>query len=164
MEVKDFLEKISSYNIFNHLLPGTVFCVIGTHISNISFLQNDLLSGFFIYYLVGVVISRIGSIIVEPIFKLTRFVIFAPYGKYIEASKKDPKIDTLSEANNMYRTLTSLFICLLTLKLYMFSCNYYPWVSEYKEHAVFFILLLMFSLAYRKQTKYIKSRVEKNSQ
>ncbi len=164
MEVKDFLEKISSYNIFNHLLPGTVFCVIGTHISNISFLQNDLLSGFFIYYLVGVIISRIGSIIVEPTFKLTRFVIFAPYEKYIEASKKDPKIDTLSETNNMYRTLTSLFVCLLTLKLYMFLCNYYPWFSEYREHAVFWVLLLMFSLSYRKQTKYIKSRVEKNSQ
>ncbi|WP_439837767.1 hypothetical protein [Aeromonas enteropelogenes] len=164
MELKEFLEKISSYNIFNHLLPGTVFCVIGSHISNINFLQNDLLSGFFIYYLVGVIISRIGSIIIEPIFKTTNFVIFAPYDKYIEASRIDPKIDVLSETNNMYRTLTSLFICLLALKLYMFSYNHYPWISEYKELTILLIFLLMFSLAYRKQTKYIKSRIEKSSQ
>lgn len=163
MEIKDLLDKLSSYNIFNHLLPGAVFCVIGTHISNVQFLQKDIISGFFVYYFVGVIISRIGSTLVEPFLKWTKFVVFASYDKYVAASRADAKIDVLSETNNMYRTLISLFICLLLLELYMVACNYYPWISEYKELAVFVTLVVMFSFAYRKQTKYIKARVDKNS-
>ncbi|MCS3834520.1 hypothetical protein HNP10_003319 [Aeromonas veronii] len=163
MEIKDLLDKLSSYNIFNHLLPGAIFCVIGTHISDIQFLQEDIVSSFFVYYFVGVIISRIGSTLVEPFLKWTRFVDFASYDKYVVASKADAKIDILSETNNMYRTLISLFISLLLLELYMVVHDYYSWISEYKDLAVFVTLLVMFSFAYKKQTKYIKARVDKNS-
>lgn len=163
MEIKDFLEKISSYNIFNHLLPGVVFCVVGSYITTIDLLQSDLLRGFFIYYFVGVVISRIGSVIIEPFLKLTNIIVYAPYEKYIEASMKDPKIETLSETNNMYRTLVSLFVSLLLLKLFSFLSIKYSWISEHADLSILTIILLMFVAAYRKQTKYIKSRVEKSS-
>lgn len=163
MEFKDFFEKLSSYNIFNHLLPGALFSVIGTHISNINFSQSDILSSFFVYYFIGVIISRVGSIVVEPFLKIIKFIKFAPYDKYIVAAKNDSKIDTLSETNNMYRTSISLFFCLLALKLYMTMLNHFPWISEYKELVLFIALMIMFSLAYKKQTNYIKTRVEKSS-
>ena len=47
------------------------------------------------------------TVIIEPILKKTNFVKFRDYPDYINASKKDGKIELLSEVNNTYRTLNS---------------------------------------------------------
>lgn len=160
MELKDLFGKISSYNIFNHLLPGALFCIIGTKISNINFIQTDILNGFFVYYFAGVIISRIGSIAIYPFFKKIGFIKFAPYAEYIQGSKNDPKIEVLSETNNMYRTLTSLFVCLLMLKGFVWLANESTFISEHKNTLVLLILAVVFSMAYRKQTEQIKDRIK----
>ena len=74
--------------------------------------------GLFLYYFIGLIISRIGSLILEPFLKLIKFVRFADYEDYVMASKSDPKIDLFSEQNNMYRTLCSLFIMLILFKIF----------------------------------------------
>lgn len=58
--MKEILEKVSSYNLFNYLLPGTVFVFVLSKISGYNFIQKDLLIGAFLYYFIGLVISRIG--------------------------------------------------------------------------------------------------------
>ncbi|WP_039046689.1 hypothetical protein [Plesiomonas shigelloides] len=160
MELKDFFEKLSSYNIFNHLLPGALFCIVATKTSDINFLQPDILSSFFVYYFAGVIISRVGSVIVHPTLEKIGFIKFAPYKEYIQASKKDSKIETLSETNNMYRTTISLFFCLLILRSYEWLIINCPLISEHKTALVFIVFMITFSIAYKKQTKYIKDRVE----
>jgi hypothetical protein len=106
--MSDFLKNISSYNLFNNLLPGVVFCVSLDKIFSISLIQEDIVTGLFFYYFVGLVISRVGSVVFEPVLKATGFLSFANYSDFISASKEDPKIEVFSEVNNMYRTILAM--------------------------------------------------------
>jgi len=157
--MKDLLEKLSSYNIFNYLLPGIIFVVIAEKLTSFSLVQNDIIIGVFLYYFIGLVISRIGSLFIEPILKKIKFITFAPYSEFVTASKKDVKLDTLSEVNNMYRTFCSLFLVLLIIKCYDFISKKYPVISEWNSVVIAIGLLLLFLFSYRKQTQYIKKRV-----
>ncbi|TRN14320.1 hypothetical protein DM586_10210 [Vibrio fluvialis] len=157
--MKDFLEKISSYNIFNYLLPGVVFVVVTKSLTKYNFVQEDIIIGIFIYYFIGLVISRIGSVVIEPILKKIRFVEFSEYRDYLDASKKDNLIEILSESNNMYRTFLSLFISLSLLKLYEHYSVKIIFLNDYSSEIVISGLIFLFAFSYRKQTNYITKRV-----
>jgi prepilin signal peptidase PulO-like enzyme (type II secretory pathway) len=158
--MKELLDKLSSYNIFNYLLPGIVFVVIARKITHYSFIQRDIVVGAFLYYFIGLVISRVGSLIIEPFLKCISFVKYADYSDFIAASKADPRIDVLSESNNSYRTLCATFLTLSLLKGYeRFTISLWD-VSRWNAHILLAILFLMFLFAYRKQTAYITKRVK----
>lgn len=160
--MKELLDKISSYNIFNYLLPGILFAVILNKITIYSFIQNDLIVGAFVYYFIGLVISRFGSLVIEPLLKRIIFVKFAPYSDFIAATKKDAKIELLSEVNNMYRTLCSMFVLILLFLIYQSIQIVLPIMGQWNPYIVIALLLIMFLFSYRKQTDYIKKRVEVN--
>jgi hypothetical protein len=124
--VKELLEKLSSYNLFNYLLPGIVFVVLAARVTRYSFIQQDIVIGAFVYYFIGLVISRVGSLVIEPLLKRTSFVKFADYSHFVAASKADTRIEVLSEANNSYRTLCATFLVLLLLKGYERITTTYP--------------------------------------
>ena len=128
--MKDLLDKLSSYNIFNYLLPGTIFAGLGEQLTSHSLIQDNLLIGLFLYYFIGLIISRIGSLTVEPFLKWIKLVQFADYKDYVKASELDPKIELFSEQNNMYRTLCSLFMTLLLFKIYDEIKNALSWGSD----------------------------------
>src|SRR3972149_2970830 len=109
-DLKELLSKLSSYNLFNYLLPGVIFVAAASKVTRYSFIQEDIVIGLFLYYFIGLVISRFGSIVIEPILRGVSFLKFADYNDFVAASKKDEKIEVLSEANNTYRTLCYLFI------------------------------------------------------
>ena len=66
--MKDLLEKLSSYNIFNYLFPGVLFAAMGSHLTSYSLLIDDTVIGVFVYYFYGLVVSRVGSLVLEPDF------------------------------------------------------------------------------------------------
>ncbi|MBA7693488.1 hypothetical protein ES703_102070 [subsurface metagenome] len=157
--MKELLDKLSSYNIFNYLFPGVLFAAIGEHLSSYSLILDDIIIGVFVYYFYGLVISRIGSLFLEPVFKWAHIIHFMPYADFVNASKIDNKIELFSEVNNMYRTLCSLFICLLLLRFFEFIEKLCPNISEYSLLIAIFIFALLFIFSYRKQTDYITSRI-----
>ncbi|EGR3053215.1 hypothetical protein DMW34_01055, partial [Vibrio parahaemolyticus] len=116
--MENLLDKLSSYNLFNYLFPGIVFVAIVDSLTAYSFTQENLVLGIFLYYFIGLIISRIGSICIEPLLKKVGFLKFSEYKDYMAASQKDQLIPVLSEANNMYRTLCSMFLCISLIKLY----------------------------------------------
>lgn len=152
--MNELMNKISSYNLFNYLLPGAIFAIFIEKTSQYKILQEDILINAFLVYFLGLIISRIGSIIIEPILK--KIVKFADYGDFIKASKEDKKIELLSEANNMYRTFISLFFILITFKIYDKYCSM---CQEYNVYILLIVLLILFIISYIKQTKYIVKRV-----
>lgn len=162
--MNDLLNKISSYNIFNYLFPGTLFVVLADKLTSTSLQQENLLVGAFLYYFVGLVISRFGSLILEPILKKTQVLKFSSYKNFVSASKKDNKIELLSEVNNTYRTLCSMVVLLIGLKIYLLIESSFPWVLNYRYYILSFCLLIMFIFSYRKQTKYINQRIEANKE
>lgn len=158
--MKELLDKLSSYNIFNYLLPGILFVVISKYVSTYSIVQTDILLGVFLYYFLGLVISRIGSLLIEPSLKHMHFVSFSDYKDFVLASKADPKIDLFSEINNMYRTMCSLFLNLILLNLFERATGRLPWCAQWNTILFLIGFLLLFLFSYRKQTAYINKRIE----
>jgi hypothetical protein len=155
--MKELLDKLSSYNLFNYLLPGTVFVAAARRISAHTFKDENVVVELFLYYFIGMVISRFGSLTIEPALKNVKFIKFAPYKDFIRASAKDAKIEVLSEQNNTYRTLCAVFLSLGLLKLYDVAVVWKPRTSR---TAVIVGLFVLFVFAYRKQTDYVRKRVE----
>ena len=154
------LEKLSSYNILNNLLPGAVYCYLLELLCNVSLVNDGIIENIFVYYFVGVVIGRIGSVVIEPICKKIKFVSYASYRLYVEAEKKDKKIEPLLETNNTYRTMVALCIVLLLSMLAAFLYRNYEVFKTVWKYIAIGVLLVLFGASYRKQTKYIKERVE----
>lgn len=165
--MEKLLDKIGSYNLFNYLLPGIIFSILLEKTTSYTITQKDVIVQAFFAYFIGLIISRISSLFVEPILKKLNFVKFSDYKDFILASKDDPKIELLSEANNMYRVFISLFFVLILINIYELVAKLiFPSLTNYTLHLVIIILFVIFVFSYRKQTNYIIQRVEiyKNKQ
>ena len=66
MEV--LLEKISSYNILNNLIPGAIFTFAFKFLYVINMDDYSVIEKLILYYFIGMILSRIGSLIIEPLF------------------------------------------------------------------------------------------------
>lgn len=162
--MKDLLDKLSSYNVFNYLLPGVLFAVFVDRITSLQVLQKDLVVGGFLYYFLGSIVSRIGSLVVEPLLRSIGFIRFTPYEDFVLAAKLDPKLEVLSETNNMYRTICALIISVAVVALYDYASRYFSILQSAAPVACLFGLLVLFLLSYRKQTTYITKRIAANKQ
>ena len=160
--MEKFLEKISTYNIFNYLFPGVVFCVICDKYLSIPLIQESIVNGVFLYYFVGLIISRFGSVAIEPLMKKLGLLEFCNYSDYVQATNKDEKIEMLSEINNMYRTILSMILVLAITVLYFSCLSVWPQISSLGKYGLIAMLFVLFLLSYRKQTEYIIKRVLAN--
>jgi hypothetical protein len=160
--MKELLDKISSYNIFNYLFPGILFVVISEKFTAYSFLQDNLVIGAFVYYFIGLVISRFGSLLIEPLLRKLSFLKFANYKDFVSASKKDAKIELLLEISNMYRTLSSMFVLILLLKLYELIESSAPILKDWSIYILLALLFVMCLFSYRKQNNYLTKRIKLN--
>jgi len=157
--MKEILDKISSYNFFNYLLPGIIFVVILDIFTPYSFIQEDIIIGLFIYYFIGLIISRLGSLVIEPILKHFSFLKFTDYNDFVLASKRDKKIGLFVQENNVYRTFVSMFFLVLFLKFYEFIEIKFLISEEWSLFILIILLLTIFIYSYRKQTNYIAKRI-----
>lgn len=158
--MKELLEKLSSYNIFNYLLPGVIFSYSASILTRFNLLQEDILAGVFVYYFIGLVVSRLGSIALQPILEFIFCINLVEYEDFIEAAKPDSRIDVLSEANNMYRTFCSLFVILAILKFYEQLETVFSSLQTYSPYVLIVFLLLLFGFSYKKQTNFIIRRIK----
>ena len=156
--MKYLIRKISAYNIFNYLLPGVLFVALGEMATSYQLVHSDWFLGVFLYYFVGLCISRVGSFLIEPALRRTGFLHFAPYEDYVRASNSDTKLEILSEQNNMYRTLCSLCILLILLKAYEAAKDLVPLTAQW--FILLLALLVLFLFSYRKATQYVARRVK----
>lgn len=157
--MKEIIEKISSYHILNYLLPGVIFVILTKKFVGYDLITNNLVLALFLYYFIGLSISRIGSLLIDPALKKISFIKLAPYKDFITASHKDSKLDDLSEVNNMYRSLATQFLLLLILKLWRQLEQKSPWLSINHYWILIAVLLMIFTFSYRKQTRYITDRI-----
>lgn len=160
--MKDLFDKLGSYNIFNHLFPGVLFAVFVDAATSLKILQKEIIVGVFVYYFLGVVVSRIGSLMLEPLLKRLGFLEFVPYAEFLKASKDDQKIDVLSETNNMYRTLSSLMLSVAFVIIYDRAAKHFSFLSDYAIAIAIAFLGMLFLVSYRKQTAYIVGRIGAN--
>lgn len=158
--MNDILAKISSYNIFNNLVPGAVLAFLLASFEIHTIDTKSIVTDLLVFYFIGLVISRVGSLVVEPVFKWIGFIKYAEYKEYLAASAKDEKIAVLLEENNQYRTFVSL-ILILAVVVSAKEAVHYLGISQNWVYAVITAMLfVIFAFSYRKQTSYIRKRVE----
>lgn len=156
--MNEMLQRISSYNLFNYLFPGATFAYLVERMTNFSLLQDNIITALFLYYFIGLVISRIGSLILEP--ALRKVIPHSSYEDFLSASSKDEKIDILSEQNNVYRTMLSMFLTLFIVLIYNKILSMFPPISKCGNYFLLVLLTVMFFYAYRKQASYIVQRIK----
>ena len=158
--MEKIIERISNYHIVNTLIPGFIFVYLSKQLLSVDLYSENVLYNFFIFYMLGIICNRIGSIIVEPFFKFINIVEFAPYEEYVKAEQKNPKIETLNTDNNFYRTMCATIIFIIGEKFYIYLIAVCPFIASYKNEILIFVVLALFAFSYHKQTSYIKKRVE----
>jgi hypothetical protein len=157
--MEKMIDKISSYNLFNNLLPGAVYAVFINSIGQIPLITDNMILNFFLFYCWGVVIGRFGSVVVEWLAKKLKIVKYAEHHDFITASGKDKKLETLLEMNNMYRTFIALFSIILITNLYKHLLDYCAFLYKINGYIILVILIVLFVCAFRKQTIYISNRI-----
>lgn len=118
-----------------------------------------MLSGRYVFYFIGMVNNRIGSLIVQPILIKTKFVTFAPYKDYLECELKDSKVTLLNQENNIFRSYIAIFLSLVILYVYIHLELIINWIKSIDILLLIIIGLIVFLFSYRKQTSYIRKRV-----
>ena len=153
------LEKLSAYNIFSYLLPGLLFVSLGERLTSFSLIQRSWIVGIVLYYFIGLVISRVGSLIVKPILERVGFVKEAPFEDYVEASASDSRIGVLSTRNNLFRTLCAMVMMLIGLKIGEKVIGILPWGADVYDFIFLVGLFVLLLFSYRKQAQAVVRRV-----
>lgn len=165
-----FFSQLSSYNLLNYLLPGVIFSFIAHKFWAVGWLKdaNDL-EKIFIWYFLGLFISRIGSLHIEPYLRKKGYLNFADYKDFIKASKADKSLRELSEINNTFRTMLALFLVTFVISLVKFlglvdvempiKCIFNILIDRGEPLCFSPIMIYIFYASYRKQTKYIYDRI-----
>ena len=155
MDIKEFVEKLSSYNLFNYFFPGLIFVAILMGTTHFNLYQNDVLIGVFLYYFIGLVISRIGSIVIEPVLWKIGFAKKNDIPKLIRIMKDNIKIELLYQVSNMYRTIASMFLVLTGLKGYDIIKHQELGYKNLSHLLLGILLFILFLFAFRKQNEYV---------
>lgn len=159
----DLINKISSYNLFNYLFPGVLYVVSVNHFTKLQLPIENLIEAFFVCYFIGLVISRIGALFINPCAKILPWLPKGfPYCQFLEAEGKDPKIEVLSQERNVYRTLIALGLSVLVS---IGIDEVLKWV-HLSATMVFCILVglmtILFVCAYVRQSRFLSERINNN--
>lgn len=158
------LEKLSSYQILNYLIPGSVFCVLLKHLVGYDIVHFSMVENVIICYFVGMVNSRLGSLILYPILKKTKFIKEAEYADFVKVEKKDSKVTVLSDINNVFRSFANVMILLLcALGIKNIDCISNFLIGNINWIAII-SLFILFLFSIRKQTKFVRDRIEANKE
>ncbi len=156
-----FIEKLEEYEIFNYLIPGIIFTYLLKYYVGIDIFQSNVIEMAFIFYFIGSVISRFGSVVIEEILKKIKFIKYSNYNDYINAVKKDDFIKKLLISNNTYRTLCAGFLLILIIKCVKELVNYFNLQTGIIYTIVIIFGFILYLLSFKKQTGIIVKRVDK---
>lgn len=158
--IKILLDKLSQYNFLTNILPGSVLCIIMKYLVGYNLIPDDYYQAGIVFYFVGLTNSRVGSLVLGPILKAVSWVKFAPYPEFLQAEKEDAKLTILNQENNVFRSYVSVMFISAIGYIYK-NCSI-DWCHFFGDEPLVLLiaLLVLFLFAYRKQTSFIRKRVE----
>ena len=159
---KVLVEKLSQYNFLTNILPGTVLCILMKYLVGYDIIPSEYYQAGIVFYFVGMLNGRIGSLIVEPFLKYIKWVVFAPYPDYVLADQNDKKVSILNQENNVYRSYITVTFITLSAFLYKNYLVIFEFIKDNEKILLLIFMFLIFLCSYRKQTGYVKQRVETN--
>lgn len=81
--------------MFNYFFPGIIFNLCVDQIMSFRITLDDILYKIFVYYITGMILSRLGATVIEPLYKKICIVVYAKYKNFLDASANDSKLDIL---------------------------------------------------------------------
>ncbi len=161
--LEKIIERISAYEILNNIIPGTIYAVLVKKLTPFNIQTDNVWSDIILCYFIGLVIGRVGSLVVERFLKWRKKLQFEPHSEYVKAEQKDELVRELSTINNMYRTYTAVALCLIITVAFSFLLTLFK-KNDWSKPAVTLIgcvlLMLIFGKSYIKQTGYVANRVK----
>lgn len=158
--MEKLLEKMSSYNLLNNLIPGGAFVWLCELFGISLFTSSSIVEKLFVFYFCGMIVSRVGSLVIETLCKKIKIVTYSSKHDYVEATKKDKLIESLLETSNLYRTCAGMILTVGICKLYIMISNLFAIPREIAVWIIISILFILFVASYCKQSRHILSRVE----
>lgn len=158
-----FIEKLDSYELMTSLLPGAFFCISFKSFYGIEFPIENIVEEIVVYYFMGLIINRIGSIIVKPFLLKIKVIKEVAYDEYVNAEKKDSKIKVLMETCNYYRSMLTSCLLLLIMKFVFWYPLNINWFQENWREILLLGLIALFLATYRKQINFVCKRVNINN-
>lgn len=154
------LDKISEYEIVNNLVPGSIYLFFLIHFCDVQFDEEDVLQMIVISFFFGVLIGRTGSLIFEPLMRKFKLIKFVEYAAFINAEKKDDKIQILLKGANMYRSFMSMMFYIIITKLFYIWIIKCPNIKDMVFWIALIATIIIFLVAYIKQSNTLIKRVE----
>lgn len=161
--VTKFIEKISTYQILNYMIPGSVLCLLLKYLVGYNLLTFSVAENIVVVYFIGMVNSRLSSLVLKPVLKKIKIINEADHKEFICAEKADAKLTVLSDMNNSFRSIANAMLVLLLAYILKHVSVVETFVLENVNWIAIVSLLVLFVLSYRKQTEYVKERVEVNT-
>lgn len=155
----EIIQRLSNYHIFNHLLPGVLFCVLIDRFTQYTIMQNNMLIDICICYFIGLCISRIGSLIVWDFLRAVKILRKFEYKDFLKAKKEEAEIGSLLEVVNMYRSILTMFLLFCAVKFYELIDVKCLEDCVSIETLLLFGFILLFLCAYIRQEKYVAKRI-----
>lgn len=153
--MEKLLDKITSFNIFTYFLPGLIFSFLVERYTSWVLLSGEVYKDVFIIYFIGLVISRIGSVIIEPILVSLKFVKMGKYEDYVAACKLNTKVEVIHEVTITYRSLLAAIIMFCLLYLVSILETKLPVLEPYTAPAALVAAVVILMFSFRKQSKYL---------
>ena len=146
--INSLFNKLSAYQLLSLMLPGASLLGTLKFIFTIDIKVNENIWWFLLAsYVVGIILSRIGSLLIEEVFKKMGFIKGYNVGNYIAKRKEDDMVETLLSFANLYRSfcaLSILMIIVTMVKGYGFCDYWHYFLLEV-------LLLLLFAFSFYKQ-------------
>ena len=158
--MSSIIEKLDSYEIMTNLLPGAFFGITLKFFLKLGIPVQNIGEEIVIYYFMGLIINRIGSVIIKPVLLKWHFIRELPYNEYVKATQKDCKIAISSETNNSFSTLLTCTIILPIVKTLPLMIAKIEWLNANWKWCVIIFFIIVFLFAYRKQTNFVCQRVK----
>lgn len=160
--MENLINSISKYQLAINLIPGYIFAILLQQYAHIVLLEGDVLQDVFVSYFVGLIIGRIGSIVVERLMdKFNKTYKSAPdYDIKVKAERIDPKIEILDRQCTIYRNCCAGCCCVI---IGIFTDCLFgdgSFFSSVKYILFFLILTVLLVMAMDKQCNYVNQRIE----
>lgn len=162
--MEKFITSIPVYNLLTNLIPGTILAALlkfWVEDCDVFSLTDNIWILAVILYFIGVVNSRISSLLIVPFLKKLKIVSGVDHVEFTKAELKDTsgKLTQLSRMGSEYRSYISVFLCVIIMKLIFSWTATRTIITDYSCEIILILGLMLFLLSYRKQVKYIISRV-----
>lgn len=151
---------LENFYLATYIIAGSAIG-IGFTIMDIEFFYSEFWLNLGLCYFAGMIASRLGSIVIEPICKRLNVIPWEPYEKFMKAEQKDTteKLLNISKLNGTYCTMSAVSIILLIASIVVNIQGHACCCQYFKYPFIYLCITILFLFSYKKQVTYTVKRI-----